>query len=160
FIALNTNLVFSVNGARPSESAYTLDGGLNMDMYNNVPAAFPDPDSLQEFSMLQNSYSAVNGRNVGVVVNMITKSGTNNLHGTLYEFLRNDFFDARNFFSAGVNPLRRNQFGGGIGGPCQAAALQRQGPHLLLCEHRCYPSDSRRHHLEYPRAQRGRAHRR
>jgi hypothetical protein len=67
--------------------------------------------------MLQNSYSAVNGRNVGVVVNMITKSGTNNLHGTLYEFLRNDFFDARNFFSAGVNPLRRNQFGGGIGGP-------------------------------------------
>src|SRR5215831_19189625 len=117
FIALNTNLVFSVNGARPSESAYTLDGGLNMDMYNNVPAAFPDPDSLQEFSMLQNNYSAVNGRNVGVVVNMITKSGTNNLHGTLYEFLRNDFFDARNFFSAGVNPLRRNQFGGGIGGP-------------------------------------------
>src|SRR5215467_620499 len=117
FIALNTNLVFSVNGARPSESAYTLDGGLNMDMYNNVPAAFPDPDSLQEFSMLQNNYSAVNGRNVGVVVNMITKSGSNNLHGTLYEFLRNDFFDARNFFSAGVNPLRRNQFGGGIGGP-------------------------------------------
>ena len=117
FIALNTNLVFSVNGARPSESAYTLDGGLNMDMYNNVPAAFPDPDSLQEFSMLQNSYSAVYGRNVGVVVNMITKSGTNEFHGAIYEFLRNDFFDARNFFSASVNPLRRNQFGGSVGGP-------------------------------------------
>jgi hypothetical protein len=117
FIALNTNLVFSVNGARPSESAYTLDGGLNMDTYNNVPAAFPDPDSLQEFSMLQNSYSAVYGRNVGVVVNMITKSGSNNLHGGLYEFLRNDFFDARNFFSATTNLLKRNQFGGSIGGP-------------------------------------------
>jgi hypothetical protein len=106
-----------VNGARPSESAYTLDGGLNMDMYNNVPAAFPDPDSLQEFSMLQNSYSAVYGRNVGVVVNMITKSGTNEFHGTLYEFLRNQYFDARNFFSSSVNPLKRNQFGGSVGGP-------------------------------------------
>jgi hypothetical protein len=59
-----------------------------MDTYNNVPAAFPDPDSLQEFSMLQNSYSAVYGRNVGVVVNMMTKSGTNEFHGTLDEFLR------------------------------------------------------------------------
>ncbi len=117
FIALNTALVFSVNGARPSESAYTLDGGLNMDAYNNTPAAFPDPDSLQEFSMLQNSYSAVYGRNVGVVVNMITKSGSNEFHGTLYEFLRNQFFDARNFFSTSVNPLKRNQFGGSIGGP-------------------------------------------
>ena len=117
FIALNTNLVFSVNGARPSESAYSLDGGLNMDTYNNVPAAFPDPDSLQEFSMLQNSYSAVYGRNVGVVVNMITKSGTNEFHGTLYEFLRNQYFDARNFFSGSVNPLKRNQFGGSVGGP-------------------------------------------
>ena len=117
FIALNTNLVFSVNGARPSESAYTLDGGLNMDMYNNVPAAFPDPDSLQEFSILQNSYSAVYGRNVGAVVNMVTKSGTNEYHGTIYEFVRNLDFDAKNFFSSTVNPLHRNQFGGSVGGP-------------------------------------------
>jgi hypothetical protein len=90
-----TNLVFSVNGARPSESAYTLDGGLNMDTYNNVPAAFRDPDSLEEFSMPQNSYSAVYGRNVGVVVNMTTKSGTNEFHGTLDEFLRNMPCEAR-----------------------------------------------------------------
>ncbi len=116
-IALNTNTVFSVNGTRPSQSAYVLDGGLNMDMYNNVPAAFPNPDSLQEFSILQNSYSAVNGRDAGAVVTMVTKSGTNQLHGVLYDFLRNNDFDARNFFSAAVSPLHRNQFGGNVGGP-------------------------------------------
>jgi hypothetical protein len=116
-IAVNTNMVFSVNGARASQSAYVLDSGLNMDMYNNVPAAFPNPDALQEFSILQNSYSAVNGRDAGAVVTMVTKSGTNHLHGVLYDFLRNNDFDARNFFSPQVSPLHRNQFGGNIGGP-------------------------------------------
>jgi len=115
--ALNTNLVFSVNGTRASQSAYILDGGLNMEMYNNVPAAFPNPDTLQEFSILQNGYSAVNGRNAGAVVNMVTKSGTNELHGVLYDFLRNNDFDARNYFSPVVSPLHRNQFGGNFGGP-------------------------------------------
>ena len=116
-VALNTGLVFSVNGARPNQSAYTLDGGLNMDMYNNVPAAFPNPEMLQEFSILQNSYSAVYGRDAGAVINMITKSGTNKLHGTVYEFLRNDYADARDYFATVVPPLHRNQFGGTIGGP-------------------------------------------
>jgi outer membrane receptor protein involved in Fe transport len=116
-VALNTGLVFSVNGARPNQSAYTLDGGLNMDMYNNVPAAFPNPEMLQEFSILQNSYSAVYGRDAGAVINMITKSGTNQVHGTVYEFLRNDFADARDYFATVVPPLHRNQFGGTIGGP-------------------------------------------
>jgi hypothetical protein len=116
-VALNTGLVFAVNGARPNQSAYTLDGGLNMDMYNNVPAAFPNPDMLQEFSILQNSYSAVYGRDAGAVVNMITKSGTNQIHGSVYEFLRNDFADAKDYFATVVSPLHRNQFGGTIGGP-------------------------------------------
>ena len=116
-IALNTGLVFSVNGARPNQSAYTLDGGLNMDMYNNVPAAFPNPDMLQEFSILQNSYSAVYGRDAGAVINMITKSGTNQIHGSVYEFLRNDYSDAKDYFATVVSPLHRNQFGGTIGGP-------------------------------------------
>jgi hypothetical protein len=116
-VALNTGLVFSVNGARPNQSAYTLDGGLNMDAYNNVPAAFPNPDMLQEFSILQNSYSAVYGRDAGAVINMITKSGTNQIHGTVYEFLRNDYADAKDYFATGVPPLKRNQFGGTIGGP-------------------------------------------
>ena len=116
-VALNTNLVFSVNGSRPDQSAYILDGGLNMDMYNNLPAAFPNPDTLQEFSMLENSYSAVSGRNAGAVINMVTKSGTNQLHGDLYDFFRNSNMDARNFFSPRVSPLHRNQFGGTVGGP-------------------------------------------
>ncbi len=116
-IALNTSLVFSVNGARPNQSAYTLDGGLNMDMYNNLPAAFPNPDALQEFSILQNSYSAVNGRNAGAVINMVTKSGTNQVRGTLYNFLRNDKLNTRNFFAARPDPLKRNQFGGTFGAP-------------------------------------------
>ncbi len=116
-IALNTNLVFSVDGARPNQSAYTLDGGLNMDMYNNVPAAFPNPDMLQEFSILQNSYSAVDGRDAGAVVNMITKSGTNAFHGSAYDFLRNSYADARDYFATVVPPLRRNQYGGTMGGP-------------------------------------------
>jgi hypothetical protein len=116
-IALNTNLVFSVNGARPNQSAYTLDGGLNMDMYNNTPAAFPNPDMLQEFSILQNGYNAVTGRDAGAVINMLTKSGTNSLHGTLYEFVRNSAMDARDYFATTVPPLTRNQFGGTLGGP-------------------------------------------
>ncbi len=116
-IALNTNIVFSVNGARPNASSYTLDGGLNMDMYNNLPAAFPNPDTLQEFSILQNGYNAVNGRNGGAVINMVTKSGTNDFHGVLFNFLRNDKLNTRNFFARGKDPLRRNQFGGTLGGP-------------------------------------------
>ena len=122
-IALNTNLVFSVNGARPNASSYTLDGGLNMDMYNNLPAAFPNPDTLQEFSILQNGYNAVNGRNGGAVINMVTKSGTNQFHGVLFNFLRNDKLNTRNFFARGKDPLRRNQFGGTIGGPIRIPKL-------------------------------------
>lgn len=116
-IALNTGLVFSVDGARPNQSSYTLDCGLNMDMYNNVPAAFPNPDMLQEFGILQNAYSAVDGRNAGAVVNMITKSGTNGFHGSAYEFLRNSYADAKDYFATVVPPLRRNQYGGTLGGP-------------------------------------------
>jgi hypothetical protein len=119
-IALNTSIVFSVNGARPNASAYTLDGGLNMDMYNNLPAAFPNPDALQEFSILQNGYNAVNGRNAGAVVNMVTRSGTNQFHGVLYNFLRNDKLNTRNFFARAADPLKRNQFGGTLGGPVLA----------------------------------------
>ncbi len=116
-IAINTALSFAVNGTRANSSSYTLDGGLNMDAYNNLAAAFPNPDALQEFSMQTNAYSAVYGRDAGAVVTMVTKSGTNEVHGSLFEFLRNDKLNTRNFFAAGVDPLRRNQFGGTLGGP-------------------------------------------
>src|SRR5437016_3059212 len=116
-IAINTALSFAVNGTRANSSSYTLDGGLNMDAYNNLAAAFPNPDALQEFSIQTNAYSAVYGRDAGAVVTMVTKSGTNELHGSLFEFLRNDKLNTRSFFAAGVDPLRRNQFGGTVGGP-------------------------------------------
>ena len=116
-IAVNTNLTFSINGSRPSGSLYTLDGGVNMDLYNNTPAAFPNPDALQEFSIQTNSYTAVYGGDPGAAINAVTKSGTNAYHGAVYEFLRNDVLNTRNFFAISKPPLRKNQFGGNVGGP-------------------------------------------
>ncbi|HLJ45717.1 MAG TPA: carboxypeptidase-like regulatory domain-containing protein, partial [Bryobacteraceae bacterium] len=116
-IALNTNLTFSINGTRPSASLYLLDGAINMDLYNNTPAAFPNPDALQEFSIQTTNYTAVVGGTPGAAVNMVTKSGSNAYHGELYEFLRNNVLDARNFFAAKNPELRKNQFGANAGGP-------------------------------------------
>jgi hypothetical protein len=117
FIALNTNLTFAINGTRPSASLYMLDGAINMDMYNNTPAAFPNPDAVQEFSIQTTNYTAVTGGTPGAAVNMVTKSGANAYHGEIYEFFRNDHLNTRNFFATTKPPLRKNQFGGNAGGP-------------------------------------------
>lgn len=74
-------------------------------------------DSIQEFKVLSGVYSAEYGRSTGDIVNVITKSGGNNVHGTVFEFLRNDAMDAKNYFAKGDNPLRLNQFGGNLSGP-------------------------------------------
>lgn len=116
-IALNTANSFSINGARPNGSAYYLDGGINMDMYNNVATSFPNPDALQEFSVLANSASAAYGRNAGGVVNMVTKSGTNDYRGSAYGFLRDDALNATNFFAKTKPKLQRYQYGATVGGP-------------------------------------------
>lgn len=107
----------SVNGARPDQISYNLDGANNQDMLSNTNNPFPFPDALQEFSVQTNSFSAQYGGNAGAVVNVVTKSGTNNWHGDLFEFVRNGAFNARNYFANKVDPLKRNQFGGVIGGP-------------------------------------------
>lgn len=107
----------SVNGARPDQISYNLDGANNQDMLSNTNNPFPFPDALQEFSVQTNSFSAQYGGNAGAVVNVVTKSGTNNWHGDLFEFVRNRVFNARNYFSSTVDPLKRNQLGGVIGGP-------------------------------------------
>src|SRR5262249_37555854 len=86
-------------------------------------ALVPNPDSLEEFSILTNNYRAEYGRGSGGVVNAITKSGTNQLRGSVWEFVRNDAFDARNFFSLVVPKLRRNQFGASLGGPVELPRL-------------------------------------
>ncbi len=111
------NQVAPVNGARNNANNYTLDGGDNHDPFFNTAAIFPSPDALHEFSIQTNAYGADRGRNAGANMIALTKSGTNQFHGTLFEFLRNEKLNARNFFAITVPPFRRNQYGGTLGGP-------------------------------------------
>src|SRR5258706_16026190 len=94
-----------------------LDGMSNILSYVGEVAIPPAVDEVEEFKVQSGSMSAEFGNTAGGVINLVTKSGTNLFHGTLYEFLRNDKFDARNTFAATKNPLRYNQFGGSAGGP-------------------------------------------
>jgi outer membrane receptor protein involved in Fe transport len=112
-------VTFSANGARQNSISYQLDGGNYVDEYTNVNQPFPFPDALQEFSVQTSNYSAEYGSNAGGVVNVITKSGTNNFHGDAFEFNRNPAFNAQNFFATPTTPdsVKRNQLGGTIGGP-------------------------------------------
>ncbi len=102
----------SVSGGQINGNNYLLDGGDHNDSANNVNLPFPFPDALQEFSVQTNGVSARYGLHPGAVVNVITKSGTNQFHGDLFEFVRNGDFNARNFFAPTQDSLRRNQFGG------------------------------------------------
>jgi hypothetical protein len=102
--------------ARGDGVNYQLDGGSNLDYYTNVNNPFPNPDALQEFSVQTNNYSAEYGRTYGAVVNIVTKSGSNQFHGSAFEYLRNGTLNARNFFAPVGDKLKRNQFGGTFGG--------------------------------------------
>jgi hypothetical protein len=105
------------NGSRQNQTSYQLDGGNNVDEYTNVNQPFPMPDALQEFSVQTSNYTAQYGQNAGGVVNVITKSGTNQFHGNAFDFLRNRVFNARNWSAPTKDQLKRNQFGGTFGGP-------------------------------------------
>ena len=105
------------SGSRGNEINYVLDGGYNQDDYRSRSNAFPNPDFLQEFSLQTNSFSAEHGRFSGGVANAVTKSGTNDFHGTVFEFLRNNKLNATNFFASQDDGLKRNQWGATIGGP-------------------------------------------
>jgi hypothetical protein len=106
-----------VNGAGANGVNYLMDGVDYNDTYINANIPFPNPDAIQEFNLLTGNMSASYGNAIGGVVNVVTKSGTNSLHGDAFEFLRNSVFDAADYFSPEVNPLRQNQFGGSLGGP-------------------------------------------
>jgi len=107
-----------VNGGGTNGVNYLLDGVDANDTYINTNAPFPNPDALQEFNLVTGSMSAAYGNAIGGVVNVITKSGTDQVHGDVFEFLRNSALDASDYFAQGqVNPLKQNQFGGSIGGP-------------------------------------------
>jgi hypothetical protein len=106
------------NGGREEYNDYLLDGVDNNDQDVNRFVLQPSVDSIQEFKIATNSYSAEYGRNAGGQVNVITRSGTNEWHGFAYDYLRNRDLDARNFFDGSTKPeYDRNQFGGGVGGP-------------------------------------------
>ena len=107
----------SANGSRANQTGFNLDGSSNNDIYTNVNQPFPFPDALQEFSVQTSNYNARYGGNSGAVVNAITRSGTNSIHGDLFEFNRNAIFNARNHFATVRDQLKRNQFGGVIGAP-------------------------------------------
>ncbi len=110
-------VVISSNGARQGGVSYRLDGGNNQDFYTNVNQPFPFPDAVQEFSIQTSNYSAAFGNNVGAVVNVVTRSGTNDYHGTAFGFIRNRELNARNFFAQEKSHLKRSQFGASGGGP-------------------------------------------
>ena len=111
--------VVTVNGGRGRSNNYSVNGGDGNDLFANLPAIEPSPDSIEEFRVISNSFDAEYGRNSGAVVNVVTKSGTNNIHGSFYEFFRNDVLNAHpfTFFQAPKPEFRQNQFGGTIGGP-------------------------------------------
>lgn len=114
---------YSVAGGQANGTNWLLDGIDNNDSMANVPMAYPMPDAIQEFSVETSSREARSGLHPGAVVNVVTKSGTNQVHGDLFEFVRNGAADARNFFAATQDTLRRNQFGGTVGGPIKKDKL-------------------------------------
>jgi hypothetical protein len=107
----------SINGSPSSMNAQMLDGSNNILSYVGEVGVPPAVDAVEEFKVQSGAMSAEFGFTAGGTINLVTKSGTNQLHGSAYEFLRNDKFDARNTFAANRLPLRYNQFGGTIGGP-------------------------------------------
>ena len=106
-----------INGAGANGVSYQLDGADYNDTYINTNLPFPNPDAIQDFTVLTGNMSAVYGGAIGGIVNISLKSGTDSIHGGLYEFFQNDMFNAKNWFAQSVSPLNQNQFGGDIGGP-------------------------------------------
>src|SRR6266436_2273773 len=107
----------SVNGQRETANAFLVNGGDVSEGRNLGAGLVPNLDSIEEFRLITNSFDAEYGKFSGAVMNAITKSGTNGFHGDAFEFLRNDKFDAKNYFFGGKSELRRNQFGYAAGGP-------------------------------------------
>lgn len=116
--------LFTIAGGRDNAITYLLNGGDNTSVTYGVPVVDPNPDTVAEFRVIENNYSAEYGRSNGGVISVVTKSGTNQVHGTAFDYLRNTDFNANNFFNQSTpgefqpRPiLRRNQFGGTVGGP-------------------------------------------
>jgi len=111
--------VVTVNGGRGRSNNYSVNGGDGNDLFANLPAVQPSPDTIEEFRVITNSFDAEYGRNSGSVVNVVTKSGTNDFHGSVFEFFRNTVLNAKPFTTTTVSKpdFQQNQFGGTLGGP-------------------------------------------
>jgi len=114
----------SISGSRNNQNLFLFDGAQFNAVFRNTGLNYPPPDALQEVKVLTNSFGAEYGRNAGAVFNVVTKSGTNELHGSAWEFLRNQKLNARNFFAPSQKPqLIQNQFGAAAGGPLRRDKL-------------------------------------
>ncbi len=122
-VTSSVTATISVAGGQQNSNNYLLDGGDHVDKFSNLNMPFPFPDAIQEFSVQTSTLSARYGEHAGSVVNVVTKSGGNHFHGDIFDFLRNDAVNAHHWIAPGVTPnpndnaLRRNQFGGTLGGP-------------------------------------------
>ena len=115
--SLRAGQAYAVNGQRPESNNYLLDGVTNVNRVDGGYALKTPVDAIQEFRILTETAPAEYGGTSGATTTVVTRSGSNQLHGTVYEFLRNDKLDARNFFASSVEPLKQNQFGATVGGP-------------------------------------------
>lgn len=114
--SLRSGHAYAVNGQRPESNTYLLDGARNVNRIDGGFALKPPVDAIAEFRILTHTAPAEYSGSSGAVTSVVTRSGGNEFHGTLYEFMRNDKLDARNFFSEEVEPLKQNQFGATAGG--------------------------------------------
>ncbi len=107
----------SVNGGRSRANNFSVNGGDANDQFVNLPTIQPTPDAIEEFRVISNTFDAEYGRNSGAVVNVITRSGTNQWHGNVYEYFRNKVLNAQGYFNSVKPQFNQNQFGGTFGGP-------------------------------------------
>ena len=110
-----TEQQFQFSGSDTNDNNFSLDGGFNMNAFYGTASNYPNPDALQEFNVSTRTYDASLGRGFNSI-SAVTKSGTDTLHGTVFEFFRNTVLDAANYFSTSPSPYKRNQFGGTLGG--------------------------------------------
>ena len=126
-VAYPGTILISSGGSRSDSVEYLLDGGSNQDIYLNANGPLPNPEALQEIVIQTNNVSAEHRSSAGGVVSVSTRSGTNQLHGSLFDFLRNDALDAAPFFNntrgGGKDALKQNEFGATIGGPVRKNKL-------------------------------------
>ncbi len=128
----------AVNGVRPEYNSYTLNGASNSESYAGQFAIVPSVDAIEEFKIQSGSYNPEFGRASGAIVNVVTKAGTNEFHGSVYEFFRNDVLNARNFFNPSKSPLRLNQYGGTLGGPVYLPRFGEGGPAFISGKNRTF----------------------